>query len=1050
MKGKQKYDVCLVSMPYAGVMRPSLALGIIKQILVDAGLSVKVVCADLLFAEKIGLPMYTVCSHQFQVNMMVGEWTFSKSAFPDIERDDESYLDVVTSGHKRILGYRKPENKEVLRKDLLQLREDASEFIEELAVEINEIGAKIVGCTSTFEQNVASLALLRKLKEHNPEVKTIMGGANCEGDMGAALHRNYPWLDYVVSGEADGIVASLFKNILETEDIPATDLPKGVRGPAHRGDLMTSFQSLPRITYNELNELPIPDFRDYFNTLRNLQISKYIKPGIPLETSRGCWWGAIHHCTFCGLNGTSMSFRSKSPERVIHEIETLEATYNNSKFEVVDNIIDMKYLKTVMPVLAESKKKRQFFYEVKSNLTRKQVSQMKEAGIGWVQPGIESLHSEVLRVIDKGTKGWQNIQLLKWAREFGVRLSWSILWDFPDEKDEWYFEMLEWMPLLEHLQAPGGLIPLRYDRYSVYHSKPEKWNLKLRPMSAMHYVYGLPESELNDLAYFFINEGKHDHFGLVGDKNKGAVNRPGLKKYLAMVDRWTKRFWSERKPILSLKEVGESLVIIDTRSIAKEFNIKLEGLDRKVMIICDDAPRADQVSRLLKDKFDESVEEEKVKTAIDRLKDLRLVLEVDNRLIALPVRGNLPALPKRHDFPGGALDYGSDFKSEIGKLNKTEPVKEKPDKLIAKKQVAQFTTPLLLDSGKELSTYQISYQTYGTLSPEKDNAILVFHSFTKDDHLAGKYNEEDKKTGWWDKMVGPGKTLDTNKYFVICTNVLGGCGGSTGPSSIDPATGQAYGMNFPMITVRDMVRAQKNLIDELGINRLDSIIGGCFGGAQALEWLIQYPKSTRKAVLVAVTPATSAHTIAISKVMRDMICGDPNWNEGNYYGKTFPEQGLVNGILVAVPIWMSRAAMENRFGRKMLDGKKEMGFDTQFVVEKFMEDMGAQARHDLDPNSLLYMSRAVEYFDLAHSYGSLVRALQNIEADCLFVSYSSDWRYPSEEMEQMNSLLKQMGRNSKHIQLKNGMGHGAFLYDTADLAPILGAFVNAREEAVTV
>ena len=285
--------------------------------------------------------------------------------------------------------------------------------------------------------------------------------------------------------------------------------------------------------------------------------------------------------------------------------------------------------------------------------------------------------------------------------------------------------------------------------------------------------------------------------------------------------------------------------------------------------------------------------------------------------------------------------------------------------------------PLLLDCGRALPEYVVNFETYGTLSTARDNAILVCHSLTSRAHAAGRHAPDDQRPGWWDAAIGPGKMLDTKRYFVICADALG-AGQTTGPASPDPETGRRYGIRFPVITVRDMVRAQHRLVQRLGIDRLHAVIGGCMGGQQAVEWAIAYPAMVGNAVVITTTPATSAHTIAIFSVMRHLIRADPEWNAGDYYGRSFPAAGLGAAVAAAVPLWMSREAMEARFGRRSSGYRYTLG--PEFEVESFIARLVAQARHDTDPNGLMYLMRAVEYFDLEREYGDLEAAFRPVSA----------------------------------------------------------------------
>src|SRR5487761_111987 len=501
-------DVCLVTMPYASLTRPSMALGLLKGILAAEGIAVTVAYANLWFAESAGLRLYELCSSKVPSVFLSGEWTFAGAAFaddPGRDAKDAEYLrQVLMASEQHPLVWRGARG-EAHVADLRALRAAASDFVDDAAHRVLATGARVVGCTSTFEQHVASLALLRRIRELDPDVITMLGGANCETTMGEVTHRCFPWVDYVVSGEADGLIADLCRLALTRgRDVEPAELPRGVLGPRHR-DLVAP-RVLPRALFQDLDSLPAPRYEEYFAALAASPLRASVRPGIPLETSRGCWWGAVHQCTFCGLNGTSLGYRSKSPERVLAELDELTDQYGISDFEAVDNILDMGYYTSLLPALAADGRKRRIFYEIKANLSRTHVEAMIKAGITWVQPGIESLHSDVLRLMDKGIKGWQNVQLLKWARELGLRLSWSILWGFPGEKDDWYEDMAGWLPALEHLQPPASTPRVRCDRYSVYHEQASQQGLILFPIGALSMVYPVGPGDLDALAYFFTTE----------------------------------------------------------------------------------------------------------------------------------------------------------------------------------------------------------------------------------------------------------------------------------------------------------------------------------------------------------------------------------------------------------------------------------------------------------------------------------------------------------------------------------------------------------------
>jgi ribosomal peptide maturation radical SAM protein 1 len=649
-------DISLVTMPYASLPRPSLALGLLKSILEEGGIAITVEYANLWFAEAIGIPLFHLCSHQCPTEFLAGEWTFAEAAFRGKQPDDEGYLQSVMKCHASVRGYQKPDGARKLRSHLLDIRHAATRFIDEAALRILEKRPRIVGCTSTFEQHVASLALLRRIKELQPQVITIIGGANCEAEMGSATHRCFPWLDYVISGEADGLIVELVSTILK-DGPKARELnwPKGVFGPAHRAALRLWRENgdANRAVFREVDRLPVPRFGEYFAQLKDSLLKNAITPALPLETSRGCWWGALHHCTFCGLNGNGMTYRSKSPERVLDEVQTLEAEYNVRRFEAVDNILEHKYFQSVLPRLATNGAQRSMFYEVKSNLNRTQVKTLKEAGITWVQPGIESLHSAVLQLMDKGVQGWQNVQLLKWAREFGVRLSWSILWGFPGEQDKWYSEMAAWFPALEHLQPPAGLHRLRYDRFSVYHNQAQRLGLHLSPISAMRFVYPLAERDLRDLTYFFVEDADLDTFQWLHGNRRAELLQEGRRAVFKAVDQWKTNFKRELTPILSINDDHDALEVLDSRSFATQFRTVLTGVERAVCLACNDAPTRERLSQMTAKWLGGQPTESCLDSVLQELIARRIVLPLDGRLITVAVQGELPKLPELDEFPGG-------------------------------------------------------------------------------------------------------------------------------------------------------------------------------------------------------------------------------------------------------------------------------------------------------------------------------------------------------------------------------------------------------------
>ncbi len=343
---------------------------------------------------------------------------------------------------------------------------------------------------------------------------------------------------------------------------------------------------------------------------------------------------------------------------------------------------------------------------------------------------------------------------------------------------------------------------------------------------------------------------------------------------------------------------------------------------------------------------------------------------------------------------------------------------------------------LELDCGATLPAVELNVETYGRFDGE--NAVLVCHSLTKTAHAAGPA-VDGGPTGWWNDAIGPGRLLDTDRLFVICADALG-AGRSSRPASLDPATGRPYGRRFPVFTVRDVARALNRALDVLGVGRLQLAVGGCFGGQQVLELTIHAPERVAAAVVIATTPATSAHSIAIFSAMRELIRSDPDYNDGDYYDGASPERGLRNAVLAALPLWMSREAMERRFARTTRSGRLGFTLEPEFEIELFMDRLGHGAGRHIDANGLMYLTRAVEYFDLVAEYGGLSNVASAISARTLFLSYAGDWRYPAAETSALHRALTAAGRDSRHRILDSPWGHGGFMYDSVGLIPAMREF----------
>jgi homoserine O-acetyltransferase len=357
--------------------------------------------------------------------------------------------------------------------------------------------------------------------------------------------------------------------------------------------------------------------------------------------------------------------------------------------------------------------------------------------------------------------------------------------------------------------------------------------------------------------------------------------------------------------------------------------------------------------------------------------------------------------------------------------------------------------PLILDSGKQLSPLSVAYMTYGTLNADRSNAVLICHALSGDQFVASTHPVTGKP-GWWDLAVGPGKAIDTNRFFVICANVVGGCMGTTGPSEIDPATGAPYGLDFPVVTIRDMVRAQAMLLDALGIDQLLSVLGGSMGGMQVLQWAASYPERVFSALPIATAARHSAQNIAFNEVGRQAIMADPDWQGGNYGLKgSHPSKGLAVARMAAHITYLSEAALQRKFGR-LLQNRQSLsfGFDADFQIESYLRHQGMTFVDRFDANSYLYITRAMDYFDLAADYGGvLAEAFRGSKTRFCIVSFTSDWLFPTIENKRVAHALNAAGANVSFVEIESDRGHDAFLLDEPELFDTLRGFLSSAASA---
>ena len=367
---------------------------------------------------------------------------------------------------------------------------------------------------------------------------------------------------------------------------------------------------------------------------------------------------------------------------------------------------------------------------------------------------------------------------------------------------------------------------------------------------------------------------------------------------------------------------------------------------------------------------------------------------------------------------------------------------------LVEKEFFTFAAPpreMTLESGAKLEPITLAYETLGALDGDKSNVVLILHALSGDSHVAGYYAEDDSKPGWWDIMVGPGKGIDTDKYFVVCSNMIGSCMGSTGPSSLNPKTNRPYGPEFPLVTIGDVVEAQKVLLDHLGIKKILSVIGGSIGGMQVLEWSVRYPEMVVSAIPLATTTKHSALAIAFNEVARQAIMADPHWNNGNYYPGPKPDHGLAVARMIGHITYLSDESMRLKFGRRLQDRSDfSFNFEADFQVESYLRYQGQKFVDRFDANSFLYITRASDYFDLERQYGSgsSVKAFARARSRFLVVSFTSDWLYPTYQSKAIVQAIKKNGLDVSFCEIEAEWGHDAFLLPNERLTILVRSFLD--------
>jgi ribosomal peptide maturation radical SAM protein 1 len=619
-------DIALVYMPWGSVSKPSIALGILKQCAKNAGFTADVLYLNLKFAGMVGFEMY---EHINGRSAIYPEWFFSALLFGhDTQMMRNSWHDLPASNDGQHMARQLCKLTNGDEEQCVQIISKTEQFMDECISQINWKRYKAVGFSVTFAQSMASLCLARRIKEKFPEIAIIMGGANVDAEMGFEILKAFDWVDYIVHGEAEETFPELMRAITEER------LPIGLAGVSYRqgSEKVAGFDTARPM--NNMNASPTPDYSDFFQETAKSAVDRVVRISLPIESSRGCWWGAKHHCTFCGLNGQTMNYRKKTSDRVYDEIMSLAQQHRCLSFNAVDNILDMSYFRDLLPSLASANIDLSVFYEVKANLNRQQVKLLAEAGVKRIQPGIESFSTELLRLMRKGVTAIQNIQFLKWCREFGVDPMWNILYGFPGENPEHYDDYPRILRLLFHLKPPSGLFPVIFERFSPYHFDRGRFKLQIRPMPHYKLLYPEDKVDLEKIAYFF--EGTWE--------NQKQDPNDYIEPTREVFSEWTDH-WRDPRTIFFCYDKGPGfLTLYDNRPLqpgVTELKIRrnvLNEFQSRVYLFCEESRSLRSVCDMLAKEYTTAPSEEKVQRLLDGFVENKFMFREGDRYLALAIR----------------------------------------------------------------------------------------------------------------------------------------------------------------------------------------------------------------------------------------------------------------------------------------------------------------------------------------------------------------------------------------------------------------------------
>ena len=610
-------------MPWEDLSHPSVQLATLKASLERSGVGTETRSYKIDFVEHClraasGERPFRLEDYQYLAEYSrsgLSEWLFAVPPYLDTTPLDADFLSECDPG---------------LRALVEGIRRVVPSFLDACVADLLDSNPKVIGFTTTFAQNVPSLVLAKMVKLRAPSVQIVFGGSNCEGPMGAALHKAFPWIDVVVRGEAERVLVPLVEDLLEART------PRPAPGICFRGAEGRTVVGFDGSEPIPMDEVPLPDYSEYFERVRRASYYPLLVAHLRIayESARGCWWGERSHCTFCGLNGRTMAFRSKPAERVLEELSTLSNETSVLDFVMTDNIADLRYFRELFPAIVEQGHDFRLFYEVKANLKRDQVRLLQRAGVICIQPGIESLSTPILGLMGKGVSGLQNIRTLKWCAEYGVRPGWNIIYGFPGEPVEEYERMADTMRSLTHLEPPD-LTQLAVHRFSPYHMRPESFGIEITgPKTYYQYLYDTDAETLADIAYTF----DYEH---VDGRNPAEYVQPVRE----VLDLWRSGY--DSKSTLRYRRGPGFIDVIDRRPGLPRTRYLFRGVEARIFDACEDGARPAEVQGCLgagPPPLDA------IETFLDELVASRLVYKENGRYLAL-------ALPMDYDPPPIVTDH---------------------------------------------------------------------------------------------------------------------------------------------------------------------------------------------------------------------------------------------------------------------------------------------------------------------------------------------------------------------------------------------------------